>query len=188
MHLQRQSKVSMHPEIVRYKASLDRLFVKADELERSKEVDDEFRAHFTWYLCVRTSGYVELSVKTILRQYMESIIEQEVFDSEQHVVSFVKIQLDRVLDPEQGLNPRRKRILSVLSNFNEEWRKSIEHEIEGELGNSLDSIVNNRNKITHGKDVTLTLNELRSYFCNAQKVLKLVNEKCNAIEASIDKN
>lgn len=155
----------MHPDVVRYQDSLDRLFVKAGELEQVEEIDDEVRAHLTQYLCVRASGYVEASVKTILREYVNTRT------TEPGILNFVDSRLDR------SMNPRRDVLLSVIGDFSNDWRETIRDELRGDLGASLDSIVVNRNSITHGKDVTLSLNDLKGHFENAKKVVEIIDQQ-----------
>ncbi len=156
----------MHQEVIRYQHMLDRLFDQASELEEQGEVDEEVRAHLTQYLCVRASGYVEFSVKTILREYVKART------SEPYISNFVDSRLERTL------NPRRSEVLKLIGNFSSGWKEIIRDEIKEELGTSLDSIVVNRNNIAHGKDVTLSLNDMKMHFQNAKKVVEIIDRQC----------
>lgn len=158
----------MHQEVIRHQNMLDRLFDHASELEEQGEVDDEVRAHLTQYLCVRASGYVEFSVKTILREYVKS----RTSGSGPHILNYVNSQLKRTL------SPRRSEVLKLIGNFSSDWKEIISDEIKEELETSLTSIVANRNNIAHGEDVTLSLNDMKIHFQNAKKVVEIIDRQC----------
>jgi hypothetical protein len=160
----------MYLEIIRQQERLKRLFRQADELQRNSEIDEEVKAQFIWYLCVRTSGYLEYSIKTILRKYVQSNT-----GSTPYIANFVNSQLDFTL------NPRRDRILDLVGKFNRSWKDNLKVTTKGELSDSLTSIVNNRNLIAHGDDVNVSLKDLKKYFDDAQKVVKLIYDECNDI-------
>ncbi len=56
----------MHSDIEDHFNRLCQLYRHADEIAVLEEVDEEIKAHFTYYLCVMTSGYIEASIKIIL--------------------------------------------------------------------------------------------------------------------------
>jgi len=157
----------MYPEILQQQEKLQHLFEQAEQLQKIDEVDVEIKSGFVSYLCVRTSGYVESSVKTILREYVESKTNNA------PIVSFVDKQLDYTL------TPRREQILALVGQFNSKWRENLRDSIKGRLGDSLHSIVVNRNKVAHGDDVVLSLEDLKKYFEDAQEVVELVYNECD---------
>ena len=67
----------MHPEVVDREEKLSHLFNEAKTLEQYKNIDNELKVQFVWYLCIRTSGFVEFSVRTILSEYFESNTENQ---------------------------------------------------------------------------------------------------------------
>ena len=156
----------MHPEILHQQEKLRHLFEQAEQLQQIDGVDDEIRAQFVWYLCVRTSGYVESSVKMILREYVKSKT------SDIPTANFVNRQL-------RYLTPYRDEILKLVGQFNSKWRESLRDSTKGELGDSLDSIVVNRHEIAHGSDVNLSLRDLGKWFEDAQEVVELVYSECS---------
>ncbi len=156
----------MHTEIVERKDTIDRLFEKATILQENENVDEEIKSGFVSYLCVRSYVYVEFAVQTILKEYVRTVT------NDPPIGSFVKEQLriNRAL--------RRSELLNLIGKFSEEWRKNLRVTTQGKLGDSLDSIVNNRNKIAHGDDVYISLSSLRTYFSDAQKIIELVYNEC----------
>ena len=148
------------------------LFDYADALQERADIDDEVKAHFTSYLCVRTSGYVEFAVKTILREYAKSKT------NEPNISNFVNSQMERTLNPNRGA------MLSLIGEFNSDWSETIKADIKNEIGTSLDSIVSLRNQIAHGEDVTLAFHDMQKYFGHAQEVVKLIYKQCTSAEAA----
>ena len=156
----------MHPEILQQQDKLQHLFEQAHQLQERDDIDDEIKVQFVWYLCVRTSGYVESSIKTILREYVKSKT------SDIPTANFVNRQL-------RYLTPYRNEILKLVGQFNSEWKENLRISINNELGDSLRSIVTNRNNIAHGSDVTLSLRDLGKWFADAQKIVDLVYSECS---------
>ncbi len=159
----------MHPEIIQKQEKLQHLFEQAEQLQQIDKVDVEIKSGFVSYLCVRTSGYVESSVKTILREYVKSKTSNTAPD----ITNFVNKQLDTTF------NPRPSEVLKLIGQFNSKWRENLRDAIKGRLGDSLDSIVVNRNRVAHGVDVNLSLRDLGKWFEDAQEVVELVYSECS---------
>ncbi len=157
----------MHPEILQQQEKLQHLFQQAEQLQQIDDIDDETKSGFVSYLCVRTSGYIESSVKTILREYVKSKTNNV------PIVSFVDKQLGYTL------TPRREQILDLVGQFNLKWRENLKDSTKGRLDDSLDSIVSNRNKVAHGANAVIHLSNLKEHFEDAQKVVELVYNECD---------
>ena len=157
----------MHTDIVERKDMLDRLYVQATLLQDNERVDEEVKSGFVSYLCVRSYVYVEFAVQTILKEYVKAVT------NDVPIGNFVKEQLriNRAL--------RRSELLNLIGKFSEEWRKNLRDTTNGKLGDSLDSIVNNRNKIAHGDDVYISLRNLQAYFSDVQRIIELVYNECD---------
>lgn len=157
----------MHPERLHQQEKLRHLFEQAEQLQQIDGVDDEIRAQFVWYLCVRTSGYVETSIRTILNEYVSSQT------SNTSIISFID---------EQVRHSRRMRfneIATLVGRFSSEWEKRLRNSTPEEPKRSLGNIVTNRNNIAHGYDVNLSLRDLGKWFEDAQEVVELVYSECS---------
>lgn len=154
----------MHPEILYQQEKLQHLFEQAYQLQKNDDIDNEIKVQFVWYLCVRTSGYVETSVKTILSEYMSSQTDSASIIDEQFRYS-------------RGMKFRE--IAKLVGQFSSKWEKRLRDGTSEKLKRSLYSIVTNRNSIAHGYDVVLSLRELKKYFADAQQVVKLVHDTCD---------
>ncbi len=61
----------------------------------------------------------------------------------------------------------------------------MRNEISGKLETSLNTIVERRNDIAHGRDVDISLRDLRDHFENAKKVVEIIDQRCLASEDAL---
>ena len=158
----------MHRDIIEQQNMLAHLFEQAKLLQDSPDLDYEIKAQFVWYLCIRASGYVESSVRTILLEYVKSETNRA-----PNLANFVNQKL------EYSFNPKPSRILDLLELFNSDWKQNLGKSIDGKLSASVGSIVANRNKIAHGDISDITLERLVGYFADAQAVVRLIYIECD---------
>ena len=156
----------MHRVIVEQEEKLDRLFSHAKDMQKLEDLDDEAKSGFISYLCVRTSGYVESSVKTILIEHVRST------SSNIRTFNYVSAKLER-------MSPRLQIIESLLKQFDEQWSRNLKNSITRDQRESLDAIVDNRNEIAHGVDVDMSLLVLERYFGHAREVIGYVFDVCS---------
>ncbi len=160
----------MHRDIVEHQEKLQRLFNNARELHKQDNVDDLTKSAFVSFLCVRTSGYLETSVTKILSEY----IEVETREESPYIANFARTKLNTTF------NPWPSEILKLLGQFNIEWKNVVRDAIKDRISASIESMVRNRNKIAHGEDVILSLEELTDTFADTQTLVGLVNAQCKA--------
>jgi hypothetical protein len=72
------------------------------------------------------------------------------------------------------------RILGLTRSFNPEWEDRLRTATEGELKESGDSIVANKNSIAHGENVGITYGRIRRYYDNAVKVVGMLERQCSS--------
>ena len=156
----------MHPEILQSQEKLGHLFEQAEKLLNNDTVDEEVRAQFVWYLCIRTCGFVEWAVQRILMKYVE------MNSSNQPIQKFVDTR-------SRNLTPNRDGILRLVGDFNPQWQRTLRDSIKNEKSAALTNIVRNRHNIAHGRDVDLTLSQLLDYYKDVQTVVQLVYEVCD---------
>lgn len=125
--------------------------------------DDELRAELTKHLCVLSSGLLEVSCRDILGRYT-------VKRSDPSVRRFVESRLEDFKSAKVG------NILSLLQEFDpasaDTWRTSL----TDEEADSVDSIVNNRHQIAHGRSIGLSFDTLHRYHSHAVKALALIEK------------
>jgi HEPN superfamily RiboL-PSP-like protein len=142
------------------KQRLDELFKAAGTLS-----DIEIQSHWSRYLCVLVSGFLENSVELCLSEYSRRAANNE-------VANFVSARLRGFQNPKMGA------ILELLGSFNADWRTRVEAATEGQLSDSVNSIVGNRHRIAHGESVSLSMSSLASYYKDAVAVIDLLQRTC----------
>jgi len=146
-------------EITSQRQRLDELF------EKAKGLDPEVQSHWSRYLCVLISGFLENCVRLTYTEYATG-------RSHANIAKFVESNL-------KGFqNPRMNLILEVVGKFSDDWRKDLKSKTDGQLGDAVTSIVVNRHNIVHGQSVQLTLHLLIQYYADALKVVGLLRQQC----------
>jgi len=146
--------------IHRQRQQLDELFKAARGLS-----DVELQSHWSRYLCVLVSGFLENSVELCLSEYTRR-------GTNPVVANFVSAKL-------RGFqNPKMHAIAEIFGSFNPDWRTQIELATQGQLSDSVNSIVGNRHKIAHGESVSLSLGSLTAYYRDAAAVVELLEKTC----------
>lgn len=146
--------------IYQQKQRLDELFKAASGLS-----DVEMQSHWSRYLCVLVSGFLENSVELCLSEYSRRV-------SNAAVSNFVSAKL-------RGFqNPKMSAILELFGSFNPDWKTQIETATQGQLSDSVNSIVGNRHKIAHGESVSLSLGSLKAYYSDATSVVTILQKTC----------
>ena len=147
--------------VTQYQQRLEYLFNKVGNFS----CDDELLAHWARYLCILTSGFLEVSIREIYGEYART-------KAAPNVANFVSDQLRRFQ------NPNMDKILRLTRSFSSEWGKNLENGTQGELKASVDSIVANRHNIAHGVPVGITYGAIKRYYENAKKVIDMIINQC----------
>ena len=147
-------------DAVRAEQRLDNLFKRVSTLS----YDPEMQSHWARYLCVLVSGYLEMSLIAVYRQYTQTRAEEK-------VVNYVTRNLSRFQ------NPNMERICQLVGSFNQNWEEELRLFVDDEVKDSIDSIVANRNQISHGKDVGITYITMNNYYQNAKRLVEFLSEK-----------
>lgn len=125
--------------------------------------DDELRAELTQHLCVLSSGLLEVTCRDILRRY-------SLRRSAPSIRRFVESRL------EEFKSAKVKNIHSLLREFDpasaDTWRVSL----SDEAADSVDSIINNRHQIAHGRSIGLSFDTFHRYHIHAVNALALIEK------------
>jgi len=151
----------MNQEVWRYRQRLDGLFKRTGQM-----ADFELQAHWARYLCVLTSGFLEVSIRALFGQYARVV-------SAPSVATFVEKRL------EEFQSPKMNNICGLTREFNPAWADQLESDTAGELKDAVDSIVANRHQIAHGRDVGISHTQMKEYYARAVKVVDLVRAWCD---------
>jgi hypothetical protein len=149
-------------EVLRYKQQLDDLFAKISDLPE----DSEIQSHWARYLCIRVSGFLEVSIRSIYSQYAKD-------KSAPFVANYIEKQLSGFQ------NPSMEKILRIAKSFNPLWADELEQRVDSEIKDAIGSIIATRNKVAHGENVGITYTKISAYYKNAVKLVELIERQCN---------
>jgi hypothetical protein len=142
------------------KQRLDSSFELANTLPR----DEEILAHWARYLCVLTSGLIELGVRVVLSEFSRRKAAPE-------VARFAATRIEWLM------NLNTEKIRGAVGSFSPEWRDDFDSIITDEQKDAIDSIVANRNNIVHGRPVGISYAVVKRYYEQSWEVLAWLNEK-----------
>lgn len=136
---------------------LDRVF------ESSKSItDDEIKSHYSRYLCVLISGYLEESIKVIIRVYISTRTHPT-------ITNYVNSSTNKLT------NLNSEKISNILNLFNSAWKDSFEALLTDEEKDSVNSVVANRHLIAHGQNVGVTYVTVSEWYKNIKKVVEKIS-------------
>jgi len=147
---------------------LQRILSLAARAHKATGEDIDLQGQWAAHLCILIAGFVENSVKELYGDYIRS-------HAEVPVANYAMSQLNRLQ------NPKAEKLLEVAKCFKEEWRVSL-HKFLSDDGRkeAIDSIMNNRNQIAHGRSVTISLRQVETYLHKIADTFRFVEEQCAA--------
>ena len=151
----------MNQQILSYKKRLDNLFKLSEKIS-----DIEVQSHWARYLTVLVYGYIEISVRYTLMDYVE-------IHADELVNNYASNQINLFS------SPKTNNVINILCLYSKSWGENLEQRINDEIKASVDSIVNNRHKIAHGENTGISLVTIKNYYKNAKKFIRVLTNICN---------
>lgn len=130
--------------------------------------DIELQSHWGKYLCVLSAGLLENSIRVVYSEFANN-------SSSPQVAKYAGTTLGNVY------TPRASRFLEVAKSFSNEWGQSLEEYLDannGERRNAIDSIMNNRHQIAHGRDTSISVVRVKDYLNKAVEVIDFIESQC----------
>ncbi|MEK7994879.1 MAG: HEPN domain-containing protein [Planctomycetota bacterium] len=149
-------------EVSRLRQQLDATFARA----RTVRDDVELQSDLARYLCVLISGFLEQAVVELLLEHTRRRAAPSV---QRHVES----QLRRFT------SAKAQRLVELLGSFDAEWRMNLETFLVDERKDAVDSIVDLRNSIAHGRSVGVTISRVSNYYREIEAVVEQVADLCD---------
>jgi hypothetical protein len=119
----------------------------------------------TRHLCVLTSGFLEVAVTEVLAEYAT-------MRANPLVQRYVRKNLD------QFQNPKLQKIVDLVSRFDPAWGMVFSQRVTAQQKDAVDSIVANRHLIAHGRQVGISLGNMREYYRGATQVVEVLAAVC----------
>lgn len=68
-----------------------------------------------------------------------------------------------------------KKLSSFLKSFDENWCAEFERLVVNDLESSLNSIISNRNNISHGLNDSISPNSMKNHYVNLKSILDILD-------------
>lgn len=134
-------------EVARLKSRLDATLKRAP----GSATDIEAQADFAKYFCVLVSGYLENALVALMLDFVQR-------KSVAEVQLFVEKRLDR------WTNPSTDKIINLLGEFSDEWKRKAEEFIIDDRKAAVNSLVGLRHQIAHGQSVGTSIAQVKDYY------------------------
>jgi hypothetical protein len=153
----------MNRQIFSNRKRIDDLFNKVSSFS------DADKSEWSKYLCILVSGYIEESLRLLLETYAKK-------RASPYIQNFVSQEI-------QGItNCKTKKIEDILCKFNPAWKDDFGSQIAvkgrsiDEIKNSIDSIVDNRHAIAHGRNRGINYATVFNYYNNVKKAVEVLED------------
>ena len=130
--------------------------------------DAEALSHWAKYLCIVTAGFLENSIKEIYGDFVLAAAPEP-------VAKFAKSKLLKIN------NPKASTFLETAACFKQDWRDDLMAYLQEDgRGDAIDSIMNFRHQIAHGKEnnVNVTLVTIKEYIKKSVEVIDYIEKQC----------
>ena len=151
--------------LVRQYQSIQSLIQRTD---KATWQDIELQGHWGKYLCVLAAGLLENSIREIYGEFIRS-------SSSPQVSKYAEATLRNIY------TPKASRFLDVAEAFSEKWGELLKNYLDSGLGerrDAIDSIMNNRHLIAHGKNTSISVVRVKNYLEKAVEVIDFIEAQC----------
>ena len=157
----------INQNIIANKQKLDDLFDQMRELRKLS--NNQIESQWATYLCIRISGLLETSIRSIYSSYCENK------RTHPNIARYIGYSLDS----SRSQNMKPETILNLANSFNPVWRGEIENYL-ADLGRkeAIESVINIRNSAAHGGNTTITFHNAKEYYEKIWQVIQFINTQC----------
>ncbi len=148
-------------QVRREKQRLDETFKRVSGVKGDAELSSDFARH----LCVLVSGFLEQAVIELLLEYVR-------LRSHETIRRHVGQRLRRFT------TANSKNITELLGSFDLDWRKDLETFLVGEHKDAVDSVVNLRQAVSHGRFAGITIASVQRYYDRVKEVVDHIADLC----------
>lgn len=146
-------------ELSRQLQQIEYLFQRTSH---ASSYDIEIQAHWAKYLCILCAGFLENSISELYIEYVRGKAAPPI--ANYAISSLGKIH-----------NPKTQKFLEVAATFDRKWESELRDFVDSNnRSEAIDSIMNNRHLIAHGKQSGVTIAPLENWFGKALEVVEFI--------------
>lgn len=130
--------------------------------------------HWGNYTCVLVAGLLENSVKEVYGEFIRNTMTNG--RNHQLVARYATSRLG------EAQNPKAERFIQTANAFNLEWGRELEIGLlssNSPFKNAIDSVMETRHRIAHGKNTSISLAHVKEYLEKAAKVIDFIESQCD---------
>ena len=131
--------------------------------------DAELSSDFARYLCVLVSGFLEQAIIELLLEYVK-------LRSSESIHRHLGPRLRHFTTAKAG------NIINLLGSFDLNWQKDLESFLVDERKDAVDSVVNLRQTISHGRFTGVTMASVQRYYVSVKEVVDHIADLCAPIK------
>lgn len=151
-------------QVRREKQRLDQVFERAVGVRGDPELSSDFARH----LCVLVSGFLEQAVIELLLEYIR-------LRSHESIQRHLGQRLRRFT------TANAKNIIELLGSFDLDWKSDLEGYLIDEHKDAVNSVVNLRHTVAHGRFAGVTMASVRRYYDRVTEVVDHIADLCAPI-------
>jgi len=148
----------MNPSVYTHRQKIDNLFKKVALFE-----EPDIQSEWSKYLCILVSGFVEESLRVLLEKYCAN-------KASPNIQKFVGKKIDNIT------NCKTNKIKTILDEFSSDWSNEFTNRISDQIKTAIDNVVENRNKIAHGRSISMSYHNISNYYSNVKKAVEILEE------------
>jgi hypothetical protein len=127
--------------------------------------DIEIQAHWARYLCVLCAGFIENAFEEIYAEFVKGAASEP-------VARFTIRSLEKTN------NPKTLKFIDTSRAFKEAWGDELEVFVDQNgRRDAIDSIMNNRHQIAHGKSSGISVARLEEWFEKSLEVIDFIENQ-----------
>jgi len=148
-------------EIDRQKKRLDATF------ERTSKVgaDPELLSDLARYLCVLVAGFLEQAVIEIALEHVRTHSQASIH---RHVESRLR----------RFTSANTQNVIDLLGSFDPDWRADLDGYLVDQHKDAVNSVVNLRHTVAHGRFTGVTMASVRDYYEQVKQVVEHCTNLC----------
>jgi hypothetical protein len=149
------------------KKQYDQILNLIDRTDESCGSNLELYGHWGKYICILAAGFLENAIGEVYQELVSK--SSSPFVSNYTLRSLEKLQ-----------NPKASRFVEVASSFKREWGSDLEAFLNANsnVREAIDSIMNNRHLIAHGKNTSISVVKMKEYLASAVKLIEFIEGQC----------
>ena len=145
------------------KQLLNEVEIAIYDIKQIKGKTPKSESYFARFLVVYIAGVYEEIIEIIINEWATKFSSTTISD-------FFEKYLDRMFR-----NPNIDNVKKILGNINPTWAARLESILTQEEKDALNSIVTNKNYLSHGQTCLVTLMEVEQYYFKSKPVLQKID-------------